>query len=47
MNEGDVVLTQDQVQTIRIMMDRYRDGEDPEDGHRLFLMLEYILAMRR
>ena len=46
MNE-EVVLTQDQVQTLRIMMDDYKRTEDPDKGHRLFLLLEYLLAMRR
>ena len=46
MNEDAVVLTSDQVQVLRRHIDDCRNGKDQAE-HRLILILEYILAMKR
>ena len=43
----NVELTEDQVCIIRLMMDEYRNTEDQDKLHRLFLMLEYLLSSNR
>ena len=43
----NVVLTEDQVHVIRTMMDECREKEDPNDIHRLFLLLEYLFSFGR